>query len=531
MEVDARTLPDHARIETDVCIVGAGAAGITLAREFGGQPFRVCLLESGGPRADHATQALYQGELSGHPGFPLDETRATGFGGSTSQWHGSCRPLDDVDFQVRDWVPFSGWPFPRSHLEPFYVRAQAVCQIGPFTYDARDWADATSPSLPLRPGRVDTHIVQISRPARFGTIYRSAIRHAPNITTLFYGSAVSLETTDDARLATHLRVATLQGKGFTIAARVFILAAGGIETPRLLLLSRTRRPTGLGNDHDLVGRFFMDHLRLEFGELRLADPARYSRLYSVHHARRLGRRTKIEGFLAIGDGLAAQEGLVRCAVQIPPRWRARPEFHSEGTMALEQLVRAIGRGATPYKWDKRLRTVLAHLDDVAVTAFWRLVEALDAKKRLVTTTYVEQIPNPDSRVTLAATRDALGRPRVRLDWRLSAIELRTIRRANEILADELRMAGAGTLALPRGDNGRYPPQSLRGGYHHMGTTRMHPDPAQGVVDAACRLHGVANVFVAGSATFPTGGYAHPTLTIVALALRLADHVRAQMAAT
>lgn len=139
MVIDGRSVPSGHVVDTDVCIVGAGAAGITLAKEFINAPFRVCVLESGGFEYDAATQSLYAGDTAGQPYFPLDVCRLRYFGGTTNHWSGFCRPLDDLDFQVRDWVPHSGWPFPKSELIPYYERAQAVCELGPFAYEYADW--------------------------------------------------------------------------------------------------------------------------------------------------------------------------------------------------------------------------------------------------------------------------------------------------------------------------------------------------------------------------------------------------------
>jgi choline dehydrogenase-like flavoprotein len=307
MIVDARSITDGATVETDVCIVGAGAAGCTLARELSGQPFRVCLIESGGLRMDPETQLLAEGEVTGDLTFPLDETRVRGFGGTTAIWAGSCRPLDDTDFQVHHWIPFSGWPFSRAHLEPYYARAQTVCQIGPPTYEVEDWEDPEAPRLPLNPERIATHIFQISPPTRFGKTYREAIHRAPNVTMLSYGNVLEVETSENARTATLVRVATLRGTVFTVRARLFVLAGGGVENPRLLLLSNRTKRVGLGNDHDLVGRFFIDHMRIESAELCLVDPRTHMRMYGVHSSRQGMGATRVEGLLSVADAVLEKE--------------------------------------------------------------------------------------------------------------------------------------------------------------------------------------------------------------------------------
>jgi choline dehydrogenase-like flavoprotein len=524
MYLDARTVPDLTTLDTDVCIVGAGAAGITLAREFRNQPFRVTLIESGGLRSDEQTQAMQRAETTGHPSAPLDETRLTGFGGTTSVWAGSCRPLDDVDFETRDWIPHSGWPLTRADLDPYYARAQAVCEVGPFAYDAEDWESSDRPQLPFDPERLITQIFQLSPPTRFGVTYRNTVLGAPNITTHLFANAVEIETCESGRTATTLKIATLAGTGYRVKARVFILAAGGIETPRLLLLSNFRNPDGLGNGSGLVGRFFMDHLRLETGTLQLHDAKRFAPLYRVHKPAPGRHVPSVEGVLVLGEELTRSEQLARAGFQFPPYWRSTPEFFGPGVTNLNHLARALRLRQVPYRWQSRLASVVRHLDQVALTMGRRFVERRRETEELVVTCCGEQIPNPDSRILLSSERDELGRPRVRQDWRLTELDLHTMKRATELLAAETARAGLGHFVPRPAARDSIP----RGGFHHIGTTRMHADPTLGVVDADCRLHEVGNVYVAGSSTFPTGGYANPTLTIVALAIRLADHLRGEL---
>ncbi|MCK4785578.1 MAG: GMC family oxidoreductase, partial [Desulfobacteraceae bacterium] len=269
MTVDARSLQENYTIETDVCIVGAGTAGLTLAREFVDKDFRVCLLESGGLKPDQETQSLYWGENVGHPYFSLDTARARYFGGTTNRWHiaigddrvgARMRPLDEIDFEERDWVPHSGWPFSKSDIDPFYDRAQAICRIEPLTYDVADWEDPEkSPRLPLDSNHVRTVIYKFGSSDPFITDYAKDVIEAANIRTLLYANVTEIETNETARVVKRLRVACLGGKKFWVSAKLYVLAAGAIEIPRLLLLSNKSHRAGLGNQHRLVGRFFMEH--------------------------------------------------------------------------------------------------------------------------------------------------------------------------------------------------------------------------------------------------------------------------------
>ena len=499
MLIDARIVPEGKTIETGVCIVGAGAAGITLAREFGGQPFPVCLLESGDLEPDQETQSLYSGETIGRSIAPLTASRLRYFGGTTNHWGGWCQPLDEIDFQVRDWIPHSGWPFERSHLVPFYERAQAVLQIGPFAYGAEAWETGSARQLPFVGSRVVTQMVQFSPPARFGQVYRNEIARAQHITTYVNANAIEIETTKDGRNIIRVRVACLQGTKFWVSAKLFILAAGGIENPRLLLLSNKVQRRGLGNHNDLVGRFFMDHAGVTSGTIILSDPNISPALY-VHRV--LGSHRGVDS--------TVEQSLMGELMLSPEVMRAEKLANFSAVLhSTSRLEAAKGDGF--------------------LSALYNVIKNLNRrvfKPSLDLRNIIEPIPNPDSRVSLIAERDQLGQNRVRLDWRLNTGDKRTIRRSQEIIGMELGRAGLGRLMVMNGSDDDSWPASLEPGLaHHMGTTRMHVDPKKGVVDQNCQVHGINNLFIAGSSVFPTYGYSPPTLTIIALALRLADHVK------
>jgi choline dehydrogenase-like flavoprotein len=535
MLVDARSIENNKTIETDVCIIGGGAAGITLAREFIGQPFRVCLLESGGFEHDQDTQRLYRGENVGIPYFPLEAARLRFFGGSTNHWGGWCWPLADIDFMKRDWVPYSGWPFDKTHLDPYYERAHAICQLGPYNYDVGFWAEKETRPLPFLGQRIQTNIIQ-TRGVRFGSAYRAGLVGAANITVLLNANALEIETTDNAATATRIPVACLSGNRFAVTAKLFILATGGIENARILLLSNKVRKAGLGNQNDLVGRFFMDHPHLESGILLPSSPYIQASLYTskIHSV----TKTKFVGALTLSKEVQREERLLNYSC-ILVAMRDEELAYSPGVSSLRNFYEAGRRGQWPNEFWQNLVNVVSDIDSIGSAAYRKIVEL----KPLVKTNlfklfhHVEQAPNPKSRVTLAAERDALGKPRVRLDWRLSAMEKRTIQRAQEIIGQEAGRAGLGRLQIGMFDNDREawarPAHASswtgpNGSFHHCGTTRMDDNPKNGVVNENCRVHGMSNLFVAGSSIFPTIGYANPTLTIVALTVRLADHVKSLM---
>jgi choline dehydrogenase-like flavoprotein len=529
MIIDARSLPDNEIIETEVAIVGAGAAGITLAREFIGQPFRVCLLEAGNLEFDAETQSLNKGENIGLPYSPLHMTRLRYFGGTTNIWAGWCRPFDENDFKTRDWVPHSGWPFDKSHLDTFYKRAQSILQLGPYDFNVNSWETKEHPYLPLIGNRVITKIFQFSPPTNFGMVYRDEIDKASNISTYLYANVVDIETAETAQRATRLRVACLQSNKFWIEAKMFILAAGGIENARLLLISNKVERNGLGNQNDLVGRFFMEHPYLNSGEFLPSDPHISLDSYFNHKVNKPPFAGRVAGVLSIADHVQRNEKMVNCIMFFPPRYKTEKEFASEGVKSLIHILRTIRIRSFPDDFGDHLKNVIKDIDDVAITAYRKLAKSGDSPvDRLIPRTYIEAAPNPDSRLSLSDERDRLGMQQVRLNWRLSPIDKRSIRRAHEIIGAELGRAGLGRFRVTFDDDDTMWPSSLGGGGHHMGTTRMHADHKKGVVDENCKVHGISNLFITGSSVFPTAGSANPMHTTVALAVRLADHVKRVM---
>jgi choline dehydrogenase-like flavoprotein len=561
MIIDARTVDEDEVLRTDVCIVGAGPAGIALARECIGEDFQVCLLESGGFEPDEALQSLSKGENVGLPYDRLDDARYRAFGGNSRTWSldiGGGQPgirlraLDPIDFEKRDWVPYSGWPFDRAHLEPFYERAHRFFQLGAVDYEPDHWEDPrTRPRLPFVGNRVTTTVFQFGRADLFTETYRDDINRAGNVTAYIYANVVELGTDTTGTLVERARVACLPGgtsvlmvsesgfqkvrvaplpaNRFSVAARIFVLAAGGTENARLLLLSHTVHAGGLGNQHDLVGRFFMEHPHIWSGHFISSTPGvpETTALYRIHSVAGVPVMAK----LTLAEAVRRRERLLGYAVSIHPLKRSgRPaSVHS-----LLRLGRALRERRRPRRLGLHLRNVITGIDQIAATVWGRAT-----KRRRVgrATDYAvfrldhmaEQAPNWNSRVTLSDQHDALGLPRVRLEWRLSPTDMRSMVRSQEIIDEELRRAGLGHLQIQLDEE--TPPVGLKGGWHHMGTTRMHVDPRQGVVDQHGKVHGVANLYVTGSSVFPTAGYANPTLTLCALAIRLADQVKREMRST
>lgn len=523
MFIDTRELPDDTDLQADVCIIGGGPAGMTIARELAGASIDVVLLESGGFEPDDATEQLNEGASVGFKYRDLARSRRRGLGGATGHWGGWCRPLDDIDFQAREDVPYSGWPISRADLDPFYERAQPICQLGPYQYDPRYWQTrGLGPFFDVRPGRLTNTVYQLSPPTRFGEVYRSDLEEAPNVRALLWANVVEIETGPDAGHVTGLRVATLTGRSITVRARRYALATGGIENARLLLASRSAAPAGLGNDHDLVGRFFLEHPHVNVAFFQPTDPALDVRFYSRRQP--FGPFGVIGALMVPATYLAEHRMLGFSAFLEPSFYRPESVIEAQagdGYQSLLELVQAARGGPLPDLLED-IWNVIKDLDAVGQVTAWRLFDRGPGYQLAVRT---EQAPNPASRVFLSEEVDALGVPRVNLDWRLTELDFESVRLGWDLLARELGLAALGRVFMPE-DTVISPWQErIWGGAHHMGTTRMADDPRAGVVDRNCRVHGIDNLFIAGSSVFPTGGFANPTLTIVALALRLADHLK------
>jgi choline dehydrogenase-like flavoprotein len=568
MFIDARTIPNDQIVETDVCIIGAGAAGISLAREFSGQPFRVIVLESGDLKPDNPTQSLSAGASTGLPYYPLEAARLRMFGGTTNHWGGTCRPFSALDFEAREWIPYSGWPIRKEDVDPYYDRARVICRVGSPDWDLADWQQRDRlPILPFAGERVASRVAQVVPVAQrsFGKHYHDELDRATNVTVYLNANVTAIEANEAASAVTGARIACLSGNRFALKARIIILAAGGLENARILLCSNQRQAGGLGNQHDLVGRFFMEHPRLEAGIIIPADRHLEVGFYETHRV----TSTRLKGYIALTEEIIRKEKLVDIQVNMLPSYSAayRQSHATAEVASLKYLVQQLRRREMPGDFGTHVSNIagdlltaqeyflpIAPLPVPKPLALRRMLD-MDAEERerllpnlfgdiafvaneeIFSNTLVDHIrlstridpaPNPDSRVTLGPARDALGLPRIELHWQLSPLDKYSVRRTLEIIGAELGRAGLGRLQIKIDDDDTAWPKDTRGGWHHMGVTRMSDDPQRGVVDRNCKVHGISNLFIAGSSVFPTGGSGTPTMLLVSLALRLADHVKERM---
>jgi choline dehydrogenase-like flavoprotein len=492
--IDARTVPAGTSIETDLAIIGGGPSGVALALALADTPIRMLMLESGGPGYDATTQALYAGAETGVPYVKLDAGRLRYLGGSSNHWGGYCRPLDTIDFEQRDWLPYSGWPFGREALEPYYARAQSLVEAGPFIYDdPAKWTAALGAPIPLGQGGTYNTFFQFSKqrdsilPTHFGERYSDDLKRVPHLSVMLHANVTGLRLAPNAASLNHLDVQTLTGRHITVKPKYVVMALGGIENARLLLASNDVMSAGVGNQNDLVGRFFADHpIPGETATIVVFNgniAPYYQRPYN-----------------------ASPTEIIRAAFS--PTDKFKREKHVLGSLATienEIQLDAVGQAA------------------VATTASALGVDASNMRAYTVGCG-MEVAPDPDRRVKLSAQRDRLGMPRLTLDMRLADSDFAHYHTTLMELARQLLASKSGMLRINRTTRKEWM-SVMDWGNHHMGTTRMHVDPKTGVVDANSQIHGIGNLFVAGSSIFPTYGASNPTMNSLALTLRLADHLR------
>ncbi|MCX7097067.1 MAG: GMC family oxidoreductase [Methylococcales bacterium] len=526
------SIEEKSIVEADICIVGAGCAGITLATELNHSTLKVILLESGSLEYDDKTQSLYEGENISINPFKLENTRLRYFGGSTNHWGGMCHPLDETDFLAREDIPYPGWPIRLNDLIPYYHRAQSICQLGPFVYDDENyWRQQINFSpLPISGNLLETAFFQYSPPTRFGEVYLEALKKSTNVDVILNANVLELETSNDANNITQVRVANLNGKIFFVKAKKFVLSAGGLETPRLLLLSNKVQKNGLGNQYDLLGRYYMDHLSAWGGSLQfITDQSNFPWYFKIRNIVKNLGNMEVGALLTPTADLMKKEGLTNFRILLLPTEEER------GIDSAKLITHELTSGHIPDNFGGHLKNVLSELDSVANVAYKSLFhtnnDLFEIHKKNDSTAItkvnldlnLEQLPNRESRVSLSTDRDIFDQNRIKLDWRTSEADNKTARRALEIFAMECGKYNLGRVYIPDTIN----EQNIAFGIssHHMGATRMASSASEGVVDENCRVHGIGNLFIASSSVFPTAGWANPTLTITALSVRLADHLK------
>lgn len=560
------TFTESGNFDTDICIIGTGAAGMSIALQFLGSSVDVLMVESGLLDRHPEIEDLNEIESVGQRRAPQDVTRCRGFGGTTALWSGRCGLFDPIDFQQRGWVADSGWPVDRSEILSFTHRASRLLGLGPMLYEDEHAGrfhhgragfgfrqDVFKPlvfqfsqhgeatAAPVRAfaqaGVESAELIGMlqhagaPKPRHFGEAYRTVIANSANIRVLLGATVSEIETDDNLRQARGVRLRGLDGQTGSVRARAVILACGGVDNARLLLASRSISQSGIGNEHDTVGRYLSDH--------PLGPIAHYTGKGSAALRRRLGHRwidtAAGRHVYNIGLRLAPEvqqrERLLNGAIHLVDLGERRSAVARAGA-----LVRRLRSGDRSIAMARDALSVVVSPRELTAGFFDRYVlrrPSLETPDRVEFGCVVEQVPDRESRVTLSTQLDRFGMPRAKIDWRVSDREFETARRMAHHLEQELARQG---IEQPRyAEWLEAGPNAFRSVVHDMahpmGATRMSSDPRRGVVDTNGQVHGVSGLFVAGGSVFPTSGYMNPTLMIVTMSLRLADHLKTVLAVT
>ncbi len=510
-------------LESDVCIIGAGAVGISITREFFGTAIKVILLESGFLHSDARTQTLYESEISGRRHTGIHEGRARRFGGTTTLWGGQALPLLPIDFERRDWVPFSGWPITGSVLAPYYERAETIVQVRHVDYGLASWPKPDLP--PYEPDRIASYYSQFTNVPDFAAKYGAALRSTDNVMTVCGANVVSLDPTEYANQVAEAHIASLNGTTGIVRSRYYVVCCGGIETARILLLSRTAEPEGIGNRRGVVGRYFQDHPTFA---VPVESPNRKLLQRWCNSFRSEGLRHTIK--MVASPSLQRAQRILNVGAEV------YYPIDSEGPLQAAKKLLAAGPKSIFSAENRVLLSRVTRNPGKLGAAAWRHYvlnrPASVGHARPEIAFYTEQEPNPESRITLSVEKDALGLQRTKLNWIVSSMEAKSAGVFAEVVLSEWRRLGIGKFDLSPLASAEHL-LAARGGFwdnsHHIGTTRMGASTATSVVDENCLVHGYGNLYIGGSSVFPTSGFSNPTLTAIALGLRLADKIKLQLA--
>jgi choline dehydrogenase-like flavoprotein len=525
-------LPDSLRC--DICIIGTGPAGATIARELSNTPLRVTVLESGGTERQEETDALNEIESVGWPRVTDQwQVRNRIVGGTSNSWSGRCTPFDEIDLESRDWIPYSGWPFKIDELIPYFDRGAKYLGLGAGSgfNDDRVWTymGHRPRKLNLDEDKLLPVFWQTSRDpvnwtdkVRFGRHLAADL--GPNVTLVTNATVLRINVTESGVAVKSVEFAGAGGRRWSLPASTVVVCAGAIENARILLSSDDVVPQGLGNENDLVGRFLMDHPRAPVARFQMKQGRAALNQFGLFRSSGANANRYQLG-VRLSPAVQRSEQLPNCSICVAP-FITGPE-----DPPWDSLKRFVRREAN-FRRDLSAIIMNTGLIFRGVRDYFILHEGLPHKfDEINLESMCEQLPNPDSRITLSDRRDPLGMRIPRIDWRVSEVEARAMRRITELMLEQLSRIGLEPPVVEEWvRDGAMFPDTLRDIAHPTGTTRISDDPACGVVDAQCQVHGVHGLFLAGSSVFPTAGHANPTQMIVALAVRLADTLKDHAAA-
>jgi len=525
MIFDFENLDDHSVLDTDICIVGSGVAGLLLAKEFLNTDTKVLVLEGGGKKDELQSQKLYQSDVVGLEHDGVHNGRFRVYGGSSTRWGGQLMTSRKQDFETKDYIPFSGWPISKNELDSYYPRAEAIMRVNDKSYESDLWNDLDTQPIHFNS---DSFQYRFSKWASFKN--RNLAKYvgplckiSSNVNILLHANATEIMLNNESDSVESITIKSYKGKQASIKAKTFIICAGTIDTARLLLASKSTSKNGVGNDNDLVGRYFQDHISYRVARLKPTETKTFSETFSPFYRSSTMHSCKLDLSPQAQDEQKCSHVMGHVVFDYS---------EESGFYEFRRVLRAVQSKKNPLPSPMGAWRMLRFVDDL----FRLVVGALIVGRRFApksSKSYlqleVEQYPNPESRVMLSEDTDELGMPRVILDWQLTGDEKQSMKNYINLFKPDWNRLNLGDanweIAKDLFEEGDEWLKECRDTYHQTGTTRMSNNPDEGVVDSNCKVHGINNLYIGSCSVFPTGGTANPTLTMMAICMRLADFLK------
>jgi choline dehydrogenase-like flavoprotein len=506
----------------DICIMGGGIAGITLARKLKNSRYKILLVESGDENYQQNVQNLYSADKKPEL-FPDPlSSRLRMLGGSSNHWENSTERLDPIDLTKRDWIPDSGWPIKYEELVKYYSEAELYCGLDDEGYDLKYWADEFNFEDKLNnSGTVNNAIVKSSFPfTRFFVKYGDELRKADNINIIVNANVLDIDI--DSGIIKSITISNLNGQHYNVKAKVFVMCFGGIENARMLLHFNTTNNNQLGNQYDNVGRYFMEHPTIRAANFFPFE----GELHRIYNGIQYNGQL-IKARFKLTEGAQIQHKMNNLRLFLTKSSNIRL---SEGVSSAHVVKDSLKNSELPDNFGNHLINIVKDIDIISELYLRKefdtsLFDSVDEYGGYQFISMIEQSPNRNNRITLGDDVDQLKIRKINIEWTIQDNDKAMAWKSLEILAKDPVINEIGRIRILKENESRIWGNQLGFGHHHIGTTRMSDDITKGVVNSTLKVYGTNNLYISGSSVFPTGGHVPPTLTIVALTLRLADKIK------
>jgi choline dehydrogenase-like flavoprotein len=521
MQINLEEVSAPAEFESDVCVIGAGVAGLVLSRKLAAYGFRVALLEAGGRDLEERSQSLYKSEMRGRNHGGTTEGRFRTFGGASTRWGGQLLSYPDAVFEERAIFGGIGWPITEADVRGYYPEIFQIMGVNDLPFDD-EFLDRFKLRAPLQSPDVR---VRFSKFAPFSkrnlgkTIGRECLA-SDRVTVYLHANAVSVDLDRDSARIKTATCRNYRGGTFQFKAREFVICTGAIDSSRLLLSSNSVQPAGVGNQTDQVGRYFQDHVTV--GAMWLGGPSKatFAKYFSPYFVKGTLHSPKIEATPALAKKLNLPEVMAHFFIH---------EADDNEFVLLRQTLVDAQRGKVSMKTLRKLPLLFSGVAQMAYSLKVRGRRVISPQANISLNIETEQKPRADSRIMISDKLNAVGFPETIVDWKISEEDGEAMRRFAGVVDGYLKSLGLTHLDWKPSPQDDAKTWVEAGGdiLHPMGGTRMGTSPETSVVDRDLRVHGVENLYVASCSVFPSGGSSNPTFTMMALTCRLADLLKKQ----